>query len=225
MQIFKLLVFTIVVIAAITFLPDKAYGHNPIFHQNDNKSFETAQKIPDVLISRAIYGELGKDEKHFYKFSIDEAIDFYGEMTVPGNDRDYDPSFTIISKSIEERQDDITLDIPEDYGIIVFHKDARKESFFEPFTQTRYVRKQEVRRALTPGEYYLVVFHWEGKPGRYSLAVGEEEQWGAHDILRLPSIWYRVNQWYNPSRTRIIISAIIITNFASLLIIRRMLRN
>lgn len=107
MQIYKFLVFTIVVIAAITFLPDKAYGHNPIFHQNDYNSFETAQEIPGVLISRAIYGELGNDEKHFYKFSLDEAMDFYGEMTVPGNDRDYDPSFAIISRSIKERQEDI----------------------------------------------------------------------------------------------------------------------
>ena len=182
-----LLIFIIV-------LPTCVFAHKPIFSKDDNTTKDEAQEIPDVSISHALYGRLEENTRNFYKFSIKEPVEFYGEMTVPGNDPNYSPSFRILN-------------------IGTFHPNEREKGFFEPFTQTSYIRKQETKFVLDPGDYIIEIFHREGRAGRYAMAVGEEEEWGFSDLLTFPIIWLRTNWWYSPTRTVLIVIILLIIVF------------
>src|SRR5690606_41216641 len=67
----------------------------------------------------------------------------------------------------------------------------RARHFSEPFTGTRSWILAETRVALPePGTYYAVVYDRARRGGRVWLALGDREDFGWRDILRLPG-WIR----------------------------------
>ena len=71
---------------------------------------------------------------------------------------------------------------------------GRPSSFFEPFTRTRYLRLAVLDRpAPVDGAYRLEV---RGERGRFVIAPGFVERFGAADLLRAPAVIRRVRAWY-----------------------------
>ncbi len=83
---------------------------------------------------------------------------------------------------------------------------------YEPFTQTSYWERQEMRTQLPGlGVYYVVVFDRDGSgkidknnsrssvnEGKFSLAVGETEDFSIRDYLvLLPYSWVKVKLFFN----------------------------
>lgn len=192
---------------AITLLPSMVVAHRPIFVELPNNRQEDAQPIPNPAVSWAIYAELGPNEVHWYWFDVPPAgQEIFVQMTVPNRSghRGFDPWFALVGEAFPAQQG-LPFALPRGMGADVA-AGAGAEDFFEPFTQTRYLLRQEYRRNLAGGSYYIAVYHPQGKQGKYALTVGEQEDWDWHDLLRFPLIWLRVRWWYSPAQTVAVIA-------------------
>jgi hypothetical protein len=77
---------------------------------------------------------------------------------------------------------------------------------YEPFTQTSYWERQEIRTQLqNTGTYYVVVSNDNGSnnsltngDGKFTLAIGETEDFSAQDFfMLLPYSWIKVKIFFN----------------------------
>ena len=189
-------------------LSGKLSAHRPQFIRTDNSKLENARVISDPEISRAIYGELAPGEVHFYQFVLPEDREFFAQMLVPARPRskDFQPTLALIGPGLPAMAAEIPFALPPNTGALILPWED-KEVFFEPFTQTRYYMARELRRVLPAGTWKLAVYQPEGKGGKYTLVVGEKEQWGIKDILSFPAMWFRTRWWYSPGQTIAIILA------------------
>lgn len=160
--------------------------------------------VQDHCVSWAAYNELEEaGTVHFYKLAdvqIGEKI--YLDLLIPDIQRlqDFYPVLALIGPNMErdwgglEEELLSMLEIEENEGIIVqpyVHKNG--ETFFEPFTQTRYLKRQVLEHyAEADGDYFVAVFDVEGRADKYVMSIGRVEQWGLKDIVQLPRIWWDV---------------------------------
>jgi hypothetical protein len=69
--------------------------------------------------------------------------------------------------------------------------------FFEPFTQTRYNKRQALEIDLPDsGTYRLIITGSGGNTGKYVLDTGSQEGFGAGDLASLPVWWVKVHVWF-----------------------------
>jgi hypothetical protein len=205
-------------IAAILLLiAHPAYAHKPLIVQNDNPNYESAQPIPDHAVSWAIYEELG-DSREYYKFEARAGERFFSQMTIPKLEglREFTPSLVLIgpdlaSAKIESHKESRVLawepfSVPEGMDAVAIDYTGQIPSpeFYEPFTQTTYWERQQIAVEKLPatGTYYLVVYDHspagviEGKK-KYTLAVGEREEFSALDIFTtLPAAWFKTKFFF-----------------------------
>ena len=87
------------------------------------------------------------------------------------------------------------LGVPTTHGLLL--PDAATGGFHEHFTQTDYWNRQrEDVTAPASGRYAVVVWHPTGATGKYVLATGYREVFGAADLLRFPGWWWRVRRYF-----------------------------
>lgn len=181
-------------------------AHRPIFLARETVEPYTITK-PEI--SQAIYRELIPGQVDYYRFTVSQGgLDFFTQLLVParGPDRDFRPSLALLGPGLPPVEGNLPLAVPTGWGAVIMDWED-KGTFFEPFTQTRYYMAREQRRSLPQGEWQLAVFHPRGKGGRYTLTLGEEEQWSWKDIFRFQGMWLRTRWWYSPSQTVVIILA------------------
>jgi len=160
--------------------------------------------VEDHKISWAAYSQLtDAEDVEYYRFTAEGGEEIFAEMLVPVLDRleNFTPDFALIGPGLENDYDGLNreevearLDIREGEGVIVrgYHQ-GESEVFREHFTQTSYWRRQEdTITAPESGIYHLAVLSREKATGKYVLAIGREEKWGARDIIRMPKIWWDV---------------------------------
>jgi len=178
--------------------------------ERDNTQLDRSIFIPDPDISWAIYSELGAGEVQYYEFDVPAGgLDFFAQLLVPTRPQYklFRPTMALIGPDLPGLSaTDYPFDIPAESGAVILPW-QEKEVFFEPFTQTRYYMAQELRRAVPEGKWWLAVYHDEGKEGKYTLAVGEKEEWGLKDIIAFPSMWFNTRWWYSPGQTIALILA------------------
>lgn len=76
-------------------------------------------------------------------------------------------------------------------GVIALHTGQSTTSFYEPVTGTTSRILIDTEVALPErGTYYVVVYDREGRGGKFWLGVGEQENFGWRDVVRLPA-WVR----------------------------------
>jgi len=108
--------------------------------------------------------------------------------------------------------------IPSGYQIITrvdYQGITPSPIFYEPFTQTSYWERQALKTTLQDtGIYYIVVMNNvdsvnKNNEGKFSLAVGEVEDFSLADLfILLPYTWIKVNLFFN-DYLRIFVAAII----------------
>lgn len=187
------------ILACLLLWPGIVAAHRPLFVPGDNTTPEEAVEVQDPAISWAIYSELAQGEVHYYRLELAEETEIFAQITSPANNP-FKPTLTLLGTGLPDA-DGLPLTIPPGMGAISLETGDFIDSHFEPFTQTRYLLGPELRERLAPGSYYLAVWHPEGQPGRYALAVGEEEVWTWRDIVKFPGMWFRARWWYSPGQT------------------------
>ena len=196
-------VFVILLVMTIFVSSSNAvYGHKPIQSDGTNTVYENALLIPDHKISWAIYEQLEPKQTKFYKFDAKEGDSFYSSIVIPKLDRleNYKPSLALIGEGIDINSiHKINGDLPPG-GIVVYDYDGiiPSSEFYEPFTQTTYWERQEVRINIpADGTYYILVFDNQDMLGKYSLAVGVIEDFSLVDFFTtLPLAWIQTKIFF-----------------------------
>ena len=197
-----------------------AWAHKPIQSDGMNTNFENALRIPDHKISWAIYEELEPSQTKFYIFDAEKGDSLYASIVIPKIEKyeNYKPELSIIGEGIKANSiHSIKQSIPQG-GIISykFDGDIPSSEFYEPFTQTTYWERQEIRITIpTDGEYYLAVSDWQNVHGKYSLAVGEIEDFSIIDFFTtLPLAWFQTKLFFENYPIVIVVSGIFVALFS-----------
>jgi hypothetical protein len=209
-----------VMFASLSAPPPAADAHRPL-ESTGNNDYAGATTIPDHRVSWAIYKQLQRSGADYYRFNAAEGDRFYMQMTVPALEQYqtfaptvalvgegmHQASLTLVenSKTVELEPAGAEFDIPSGAGdVIVFNYDnpGADEKFFEPFTQTSYLVRQEltIERLPSTGTYTLVVFDraMQADSAKYVLAVGEREEFSFADYFTtLPAAWFEVKLFFN----------------------------
>jgi hypothetical protein len=165
-------------------------------------------------------------------------------MTIPDLEqyRDFTPAVALIGNglsgaglevgedTVEERlhaaETDFDSDPATGDAIHLEYKSGRPaEKFFEPFTQTSYMVRQElvIDKLPSTGTYEIVVFDKslrQDESGKYVLAVGEREDFSAVDYFTtLPAAWSETKVFFEDYAAIVIAVAAIFGAIALLTVV------
>lgn len=196
-----------------------AIAHQPKFVPEGEGVFW----IADYAVSSVYYGRIGEENREdVFRFAGQGGDDLFIQMLVPfaSSEKDFEPEFSF--EIVDGKRAEEDGGTPNLKGGRQVEGLSDGEVYFEPFTQTRYWKKQVLRLNLpAAGMYQVQVFDREGAVGRYALVVGEKEKFAVTDLFTLPYIWLRVRLWYNPLTTALILLAILLFFSFVVYLIRR----
>lgn len=166
--------------------------------------FPGAVVVPDAAISRAVYGTLAHDAPFdAYRLQVSHTAVTPIELLIPqtGALRDFRPSFALVGPGLRSSgapppfiqsrvvaaYGNRSFPIGEGPGVVVIGDPGRttRETFYEPFSFSRYYRGGQTTVTLRPGvSYYLVVWHPAGTTGPYAFGIGVAEKFSLGDVGR-----------------------------------------
>lgn len=228
--------------------------HKPLASDNSNV-LEGATKIPDHKISWAIYQELeGTEEVDYYRFSARQGeIGFlHAGKTILDIEKfqSFSPAVVLIGKNLDKAKLDAQnsqlrlaysrdtvynhLNMHGNTGLVLEYDNnsVLPKLFYEPFTQTSYLIRQELAIPSLPstGEYAVAIYDGRLQSDglrEYVLAIGEREDFGPIDFFTtLLAAWFEIKLYFQDYLSMavaiaVIASAIIIIFLISTIIIFR----
>jgi hypothetical protein len=199
----------------LAFEATSLFGHNYL----PTPSGQAVTSIPDISVSRAAYREISrKGQVDIYEFPATNGQQIYIQMTVPllQRMRLFAPEFVLLyagqgevafdgaiadKGTIVDPSHDIVDEVrgstesghQEPAQIAVAYDGSDPVAFDEPFTGTRYwIRQTLTVNAPADGIYRIGVWSADGSLGKYVLAPGKAEKFGAADMLGLPKVRWQV---------------------------------
>ena len=194
----KKIIIIFFVFAIVSISP--AYGHKLISHDDMHRDFDSALQIPDHKISWAIYENLGTNEAKFYSFDAKQGDSFYASIVVPKimGLEEYSPSLVLMDDSAFENNNAF-FEPQLNTKKFLYEGNFPGNEFYEPFGQVTYWERQEVRTQIpADGKYFIVVMDEKNQSGKYSLAIGEIEDFSGENMLTLlPKSWFDTKLFVN----------------------------
>lgn len=198
-----------------------AFAHKPLEQSEDvNNNLRNALTIPDHKISWAIYQNLDEvNIARFYVFEGKANEELYAQLSIPvlNGLEDFSPHLALLGPEISESDIKAKMyarivsntDLPftaigemSSISFVYEKSNSPQDTFYEPFTQTSYWTKQEIRVILPKdGQYFLVVYAHDVNElrasSKFTLAVGEIEDFGPLDFITvLPSAWLKTKFFF-----------------------------
>jgi hypothetical protein len=147
----------------------------------------------------------------------------------------HDVKIDSVNNSVIRKADISALDLGgiqgsgKDAIILDYNRSALSSVFFEPFTQTSYLVRQElvINHLPSSGTYELIVFdasRGNEDGGKYVLAVGETESFSIIDFFTtLPAAWFETKLYFEDyvSNALAIFVIICILAVPAILLVRR----
>lgn len=181
-------------------------------------------EIPDLNTSFALYRDLNAGQIDVYTFEGSVGQDFHAGIQIPmlAGLEEYGVSVALFGPGLPlVDTDSLPSEYPEDLGALVYPS-VVTEDFFEPFTQTNYWGRQQIDLALpADGDYYLLVWHPEGQPGKYVLDTGRAEVFGALDLFRFPIWWLRVHMYFGHGPQLALVSGLLLSSAVFVIVRKR----
>ena len=172
---------------------NQAFAHKLISHDDSHRDYESALVIPDHKISWAIYENLGTNEAKYYTFDAKKGDSFYASIVIPKIPglEFYSPTINFIEPNEDERKFVVEK--------FLYEGDYPGNEFYEPFGQVTYWERQEINLEIPyDGKYFLVVADEKNQSGKYSLAVGEVEDFSGENMFTLlPKAWLDTKLFVN----------------------------
>lgn len=230
------------------------HAHKPLASDNNNV-LEGATQIPDHKISWAIYQELeGTEEMDYYRFSARQGeIGFlHAGKTIPDIEKfqSSSPAVVLIGKNLDKAKLDAQnsqvrlahsgdtvynyLNMHGNTGLVLEYDNnsVLPKLFYEPFTQTSYLIRQELAIPSMPstGEYAVAIYDGRLQSDglrKYVLAIGEREDFGPIDFFTtLPAAWFETKLYFQDYLSMavsiaVIASAIIIILISTIIFRKR----
>ncbi len=155
-------------------------------------------EVDDISISYAFYQTLQQDEIEVFFFEGKAGDKLHAGIQIPDNGRyeDYNVTVALFGPGLKQADPaQLPAEYPEDLGAVIFESEVT-EPFFEPFTQTNYLGRQQINLTLPEdGTYYILVWNTNNVTGKYVIDIGYREVFTPLDMLIFPFWWMRV-QWY-----------------------------
>lgn len=191
--------------AILSGLGQEVYAHKYL-QVHPGATSENPVEIPDPQISYAAYGNLTeKGQIDYFRFRAEEGDTIIAEILIPSIPRL--DGFAPVLSLIAPGDDDPTT--------TKLWVGGDRETFFEPFTQTRYDRRQQLEvSAPMDGEYYLAVHSPENQTGKYVLSIGEKDVFSGNDVITLPYVWWKVRMFVELQASTVAIAAILVLSVA-----------
>ena len=195
----------IILLCLLLFFPRISQAHQAIFIEKPINTIENSYKLTDIEESQAIYSELTEDnDVDIYSLEGKAGQQLYTQLMVPDIEGSRELLLTlVVTGPFNEANylDQYTPIFGDRFRGYVNEPGNNRKSFFEPFTQTTYLKKQQFSVELpADGTYYIAVYSPVGQRGKYVLSVGQEERFGLQELLQYPVTWFKVNYWFNPLR-------------------------
>lgn len=177
-------------------------AHKPIF-ENGNSTFQNPIVISNSQISYAVYGKLHtREDVDFIKFKARKGDEFYIQLNIPKikDNKAFKPYIALMGNSIAQK-DKVPFKIPNNLGSIVLPPMTYTNEFYEKFTRTTYYKAQTLRGQVPKdGEYYIAIYDLQ-RGGKYTLTIGEKEDFKLADTITLPLTYIRVKYFFKPFTT------------------------
>lgn len=215
----------IIVLVYLLLISNLTLAHKGIFIDQPIDSIENSYEIEDIEESKAIYSEIAEEGQiDYYSFTGQKGQTFYSQIMVPNTERHRD--FLLVKIVFGPFSDLIPSEYlnyvgNHKYGYVVDPGNNRTR-FFEPFTQTSYIKKQQISLELPEdGDYYIAVYNPFEQTGKYVLNIGKDESLGVQDLIQYPRTWFKVNYWFNPLRPFSIMFVILVILYLLYRILRK----
>jgi hypothetical protein len=174
-----------------------ALAHKPTFSDGSAKDANHAYRINDIDVSLVFYHEATPQAGQLWlTFDGKKGQTVYVQIGVPELDRlkNYRPAVAVLGQGLPEA----SLPFPSPAGlsgkIITTNDVTAPAAFHEEFTDTRsWILKEDRVRVPADGRYYIVGYVPSGEPGKFWVAVGEQEAFGRAD-------WARMGEWITAAR-------------------------
>jgi hypothetical protein len=190
-------------------------------HRPDWGDQNGATRIEDIQVSFAFYRELKTtDQVDVYEFDARAGEHLHAGINIPDLPelQDFGVSVAMFGPGLpaanESTHGSLPADHPEDLGMLVFES-QKSENFFESFTQTNYLGRQQIEVDLPEdGTYYLLVWHPSGERGKYVLDVGRREVFGMGDLFLFPVWWIQARIYFGQGPQIIAVAFMVIMGAA-----------
>jgi hypothetical protein len=206
-------------LALLLAFPSSASAHRPVWGEDQGIT-----PIDSLSTSFAFYRELEADQIHVFSFEGKKGQTLHAGIQIPAiaGFENYAVSMAIFGPSFPKpKETQLPPNHPEDLGALIFPTQIGSD-FFEPFTQTRYWGRQKADLILpADGEYYIVVWNPEGKPGKYVMDSGSAEVFSPRDLFLFPIWWMRVHIFFGHGAQLALAGSGIIAVIAGLFIRRQ----
>ncbi|MBU4332283.1 hypothetical protein KKD19_03630 [Patescibacteria group bacterium] len=189
----------ILIILSFSLIPCLTFARESIFKQEEINSIEQAQEIAEPRHRTMIYGQVEEPGvPDFYKFTFPKDITLPIEVLVPLKEKykDFRPSLIIIGPNFIENKAPLPFLIPEGSRAVILEGAQAKyeEIFKDKFTLTSYaIRTRSEIDFVKNRPYFLAVFDERGQTGMYVIKIGQEEIWGAQQVIDTSRALIRMN--------------------------------
>ncbi len=183
MKTIKIILFSFILLLA----PFIAQAHFPVLEPQDSPVFKNqgmyfgAVNLQDpTKSSLSVYGSLSSpDEYDLYVFTPGEDAVLPIEIVVPirARNENFKPAFAVMGKDLDNPSDiKLPFDLLEGYKVKEIKTEQRGEKFYEPFSQERYYKGNELKLPVKEGQnYFIAVYDPNKQSGDYALAIGDKE--------------------------------------------------
>lgn len=196
-----------------------ASAHKPIWGE-ENGIIE----IPDLVTSYAFYRDLptGKVDAYYFAGKAGQQFNFGVQIPDLEGLQNYEVTVALFGPDLPEADESqLPPDHPEDLGALIFPSTVT-ENFFEAFTQTHYLGRQEITTTLpADGDYYLLVWQAEGLAGKYVLDSGRAENFAPGDLFLFPIWWVQVRVYFGQGPMLFAIAIVILIAGIAIILRRR----
>lgn len=172
------------------FASSPAWAHRPWFAPDGHARIQDALPVPDVSLSTVTYRTVTCGAPQLWmSFEADPSKELYFQVGVPKLPwlAGYRPSVAVLARGFPSVDGQLPFAIPAGLGARVFPSGHLEGKAYHEFvTQTdSWILQTETLAMPESGPGYLVVWDPEARTGKFWLAVGRKEDFGARDWLML----------------------------------------
>lgn len=176
------------------------WAHQPYFEATDTTA-AAPWRLADPTVSVALYFTLDRDTDVDYATFEGAA----GQVVLVGlsipqieGQENFTPQVAVLGPDLSGGQLPAAVTVPAGSGAYrLAPVEGEAPIFFEPFSRTRYYRRQQERITLpTDGRYVIAVWSDQGAVGRYTLVVGDREIFGGD-----PAFGAKIGRYWQPVAT------------------------
>lgn len=182
--------FRIILVTGLLLTGTGAFAHYPVFaFEGGHDDAANAIPLGDVTVSQVVYTmtqEVGQEV--WMTFDASVGTEFYVQLGVPVIERfrDLRTVAVLVGPGLPAPTTSLPFTVPDGMGVQVFDSSgvAEPTSFHEPFTGTdSWIYLESTLSLPATGTYHLVAYPANDQTGKFWVAVGKTEKFGARDLL------------------------------------------